>query len=204
MNIAEISKRISAIKAEDLIGENEMVKAAVLIPLILREGHWHILFEERSRHLRSQPGDICFPGGKMEATDRSPREAAIRETCEELGIRPEDLFVVGTLGRYLPSSQLIVHPYVACLQTETFTPSAEVETLFTVPLDWLLKTEPERYAVKLQPLPEDGFPFEKIVGGKAYQWRERQIIELFYHYQDHTIWGLTARILHHFLKILRA
>src|SRR5690625_2585093 len=69
-----------------ILGRENYREYAVLIPLIENENETHILFEIRSANLRSQPGDICFPGGKIDKEDRGPRHAAIRETSEELGI----------------------------------------------------------------------------------------------------------------------
>ena len=66
------------------IGEETALRYAVLIPLVQVDGEWHVLFEVRSLTMRKQPGDISFPGGRIDPTDASPMEAAIRETHEEL------------------------------------------------------------------------------------------------------------------------
>ena len=61
---------------------------AVLVPLVEREGKLHILYEVRSQDMRRQPGEVCFPGGRIEG-DETPEACAIRETEEELGIPAE-------------------------------------------------------------------------------------------------------------------
>ena len=71
------------------IGEATAFRSAVLIPLIQVDGEWHILFEVRSLTMRKQPGDISFPGGRIDKTDPTPLAAALRETYEELGINPK-------------------------------------------------------------------------------------------------------------------
>ena len=68
------------------IGEATAFQSAVLIPFVQVDGEWHILFEVRSLTMRKQPGDISFPGGRIDPTDASPMAAAIRETTEELGV----------------------------------------------------------------------------------------------------------------------
>ena len=74
-----------------ILGDHELQKYAVLLPLIEVENETHILFEVRSLNLRRQPGEICLPGGKIEQDDLDPSQCAIRETSEELGI---DIFQV--------------------------------------------------------------------------------------------------------------
>ncbi|MDG2702973.1 CoA pyrophosphatase, partial [Vibrio parahaemolyticus] len=66
------------------IGEETAFKAAVLVPLVQVDGEWHVLFEVRSLTMRKQPGDISFPGGKLDGGETA-QEAALRETYEELG-----------------------------------------------------------------------------------------------------------------------
>jgi peroxisomal coenzyme A diphosphatase NUDT7 len=204
IDISDIKKRLTTYDHSLLIGEKEASKAAVLIPLIKTDEGFSILFEERAHHLNSQPGDICFPGGKIEACDKTPERAAVRETCEELGIDEASIEILGPLGKYVPSTHLIVYPFVGILNQETLAVNKdEVESAFTVPLTYLLNTAPEKHVVRLQPSPSQDFPFDRIAGGKEYQWRKRQITELFYHYRDRSIWGMTARILNHFLSILK-
>ena len=77
------------------IGEETAFRSAVLIPLVQVGGEWHILFEVRSFKMRKQPGDISFPGGRIDATDQSPLAAALRETSEELGVDLEQITILG-------------------------------------------------------------------------------------------------------------
>ena len=71
-------------------GHENMKKASVLIPIINIDGSHFILFEVRSKSLRSQPSEISFPGGMIEKGE-SPIEACIRETCEELGTTKDNI-----------------------------------------------------------------------------------------------------------------
>lgn len=79
----------------------------------------------------------------------------------------------------------------------------EVEETFTVPLSWLIQYEPYLHHVSVQPTPAEDFPYEKIMNGEKYRWGSRSIEEWFYDYENYTIWGLTARILKHFVTVAK-
>ncbi|MED0685472.1 CoA pyrophosphatase [Anoxybacillus ayderensis] len=176
---------------------------AVLLPLIRQHDDTFVLFEVRSFQLRRQPGEICFPGGKMDACDQSPQETAIRETCEELGIEREHITHVVPLDYMLSPFGMVIYPFVAFVDIEQMQINEkEVEDVFTVPLSFFIETKPEIYRVQFEPKPEDDFPFDDIPGGRQYNWRPRQIEEYFYYYKDKVIWGLTAKIVYHFARLI--
>ena len=187
------------------IGEETARRYAVLIPLVQVNEEWHILFEVRSKALRSQPGDISFPGGRIDPTDATPLDAAIRETHEELGVEMEHIQVLGQLSPYIPTSSFVVYPFVATIDNiqNLSLSEQEVEETFTIPVKWLLEHEPYVHHVPVQPMPSTDFPYDKISNGNQYQWRARMIEEWFYDYERYTIWGLTARILKHFVEMIK-
>lgn len=188
------------------IGEETAFRSAVLIPLVQVNDKWHILFEVRSLTMRKQPGDISFPGGRIDATDASPLAAALRETHEELGIDPTTIHVVGPLSPYIASSSFVTYPFVAIIDTNQIIHEYnkdEVEEVLTVPIDWLLNYEPYMHLVSVEPMPSIDFPFDKIVNGAEYKWRTRTMEEWFFDYEQYTIWGLTARILKHFIELIK-
>lgn len=188
------------------IGEETAFRSAVLIPLVQVDGEWHILFEVRSLTMRKQPGDISFPGGRIDVTDPSPLAAAVRETSEELGVDPKTIHVVGQLSPYIFSSTFVTYPFVAVLELDQIVPSynkEEVEEVFTIPVNWLLNYEPYMHEVAVEIVPSPDFPFDKIVNGEQYKWRKRSVEEWFFDYEKYTIWGLTARILKHFIDIIK-
>nr|WP_221450733.1 CoA pyrophosphatase [Bacillus pumilus] len=187
------------------IGEETAFKAAVLVPLVQVNGEWHILFEVRSLIMRKQPGDISFPGGKLDGSETA-QEAALRETHEELGIPPESVEILGQLSPYIASPSFVVYPYVGIIDEQKVKHSfnqEEVEETFTVPLSWLSQYEPYLHHVSVQPTPAEDFPYEKIMNGEKYRWGSRSIEEWFYDYENYTIWGLTARILKHFVTVAK-
>ncbi|MET3657543.1 NUDIX hydrolase [Sporosarcina psychrophila] len=188
------------------IGEETALRSAVLIPLVQVDEEWHILFEVRSFTMRKQPGDISFPGGRIDSTDPSPMAAALRETHEELGVDPKTVTIVGTLSPYVASSSFVIYPFVATIDYNQIIHSynkEEVEEVFTIPLKWLLDYEPYMHSVSVEPVPSLNFPYEKIMNGAQYQWRARSMEEWFFDYEKYTIWGLTARILKHFIEIIK-
>ncbi|MGB3262053.1 NUDIX hydrolase [Paenisporosarcina sp.] len=187
------------------IGEETAMRAAVLIPLVQVDGEWHVLFEVRSLTMRKQPGDISFPGGRIDLTDASPMDAAVRETHEELGIDPSNIHVLGQMSVFIPTSSLVVYPFVATIDNHHIHSlnKDEVEEIFTIPVKWLLEHKPYVHMVPVQPMPQNDFPYDKIANGTEYQWRSRVIEEWFYDYEQYTIWGLTARILKHFIETIK-
>ncbi|GGH70353.1 coenzyme A pyrophosphatase [Compostibacillus humi] len=204
MDIAKLLRTFQARKRK-IMGTENYRKSAVLIPLLEKDGEIHILFQVRSLHLHSQPGDICFPGGRIEKTDGGPEDCAIRETSEELGIPPSSIADVIPFDYIVSDSGRMIFPYIGrIVHPEKIKPNeAEVAETFTVPLQYLLNTEPKMYKVHLQVLPEKDFPYHWIHGGKDYQWGKRSIDELFYPYEDKVIWGLTAKILTYFLQEIK-
>ncbi|HLQ97498.1 MAG TPA: CoA pyrophosphatase [Candidatus Dormibacteraeota bacterium] len=203
MNASNIINKLKD-RQPSILGHENFRKFAVLLPLVEVEGETHILFEVRSMNLRSQPGDICFPGGKVDQEDKNTRHAALRETSEELGISMTKIDDVIPLDFMVSDFGRIIYPYVGRLKTiEKIIPNKdEVEETFTVPLSFFLQTNPKKYKVNFEVKPEEAFPYDLIIGGENYDWRTHQMEEIFYKYNGKVIWGLTARILTHFVSLL--
>ncbi|AIF44818.1 CoA pyrophosphatase [Virgibacillus sp. SK37] len=189
-----------------ILGYKDFFKSAVLLPLININGETHILFEVRSLKLRRQPGDICFPGGRIDTNDPTPRAAALRETTEELGIPEGEIADVLPLDYIVSDFGRIVYPFVGEITTNhSFELNKdEVEDIFTVPLDFFLTTTPEIHYVSMQITPDSDFPYASIIGGKDYDWQVHRMEEMFYYYEGRVIWGLTAKIIAHFIELLES
>lgn len=187
-----------------VLGSKKFSKYAVMVPLILKEDGVHVLFEVRSLQLRRQPGEICFPGGRIDSEDNDAESAAIRETTEELGISMDDISDVFPLDFMVSPFGMMVYPFAGFIsQPDKINPNhAEVGEVFTVPLSFFMEHQPNIYHIEFKVEPEKGFPFDLIVGGENYNWRTRGIEEYFYLYEDKAIWGLTARILAHFIELI--
>jgi 8-oxo-dGTP pyrophosphatase MutT (NUDIX family) len=110
--------------------------AAVLVPLVERADGAHLWLLRRPDAMRSHAGQVAFPGGKTDPSDLSPRETALREAREELGIDTALVDVLGQLDDYVTITSFVMTPIVAWLPPEmTMTPNAaEVARAFTVPL----------------------------------------------------------------------
>lgn len=187
-----------------VLGHKHFQTYSVLLPLITtNQSDIHIIFEKRAYQLRRQPGEICFPGGRIEKNNENSETAAIREASEELQISTDEIKIIGPLDFFVSSSDSIIYPHVGWIEKEftDISPNAsEVSELFSIPLSFLVKTEPDIYHVNYKVEPEDNFPYHLIPDGKNYKWRRRSMKEYFYSYNDKVIWGLTARILHEFLE----
>ncbi|WP_085993913.1 NUDIX hydrolase [Oceanobacillus senegalensis] len=204
MKISDVIQKLEG-RTPSILGEENYFKSAVLLPLVEIENKTHVLFEVRSIKLRTQPGDICFPGGRIDNEDKTPKHCAIRETSEELGIGETDIENVIPLDYVATDMGRMIYPYVGYIKhPEAIVPNEdEVGEVFTIPLDYLIQTVPEVYKVHFKVVPEDNFPFDLISGGENYEWQMRHINELFYKYEDRAVWGLTAKILNHFLTLIK-
>jgi len=115
--------------------------AAVLVPLINRVGGLSVLFTERSRDLPDHPGQISFPGGRVEPEDANAGIAALREAEEEIGLPRERVTLLGRLAEYETVTGYRVTPIVGWVEPpfEIKPDPVEVADVFEVPLPFLLE-----------------------------------------------------------------
>ena len=189
-----------------LENQSDYLNAAVTVPLVQTGEGWSVLFEVRSRTLAWQPGEICFPGGRIEGSDGTPLRAAVRETMEELGVLRSAITVLGPLKQLVSPIGVSMHPFVIVLQQkESIRPNPqEVERVFTAPLSFLLQAQPVIGHMELATRTAADFPQEWVpsVYSKEFKVRTKYPV-LFYPYGDEVIWGLTARVLAGFLECCR-
>lgn len=151
--------------------------AAVLVPVWLRDDGARLILTKRSSHLKHHPGQIAFPGGKVDPTDATPEAAALRETQEEIGLPPDRVQILGTLPVHETVTGFAITPFVGLVRG-SFDPipeAGEVDEVFTVPLSHVLT--PARYAIERR----------RWMG----VWRRYYVAP----YGPYYIWGATARIL---------
>lgn len=188
-----------------ILGGETFSRYAVLVPLIEIQGEIHVLFEVRSLLLRRQPGEVCFPGGRMDPEDKDPMATALRETHEELGFNKQTISQIAPLDFLVSPFGMIVYPFVGKIGTldELKINKNEVDHVFTVPLSFFQNKKPHIHYIHVKLEPEPEFPYESIVGGKEYKWQLRKMEECFYYYKDWVIWGLTARVMRHFVNVIK-
>lgn len=169
---------------------------SVLLPLIRKDGEICVLFEKRAMKLDSQPGEVSFPGGRIEKGE-TPEEAVVRETCEELLVEKPQVEVFGRLDRLLSPSGRLIKPFVGTIHDYDMTFSEdEVEYPFMVPYRWFVEHEPKEFQNRLIQEVNENIPFAEIPKGRNYPWDKGTYNLYFYHWKDEVIWGMTAKILH--------
>jgi 8-oxo-dGTP pyrophosphatase MutT (NUDIX family) len=117
-----------------------LTPAAVLVPIILREGGATVLLTRRTDHLHHHPGQVSFPGGRVEPHDTSPVDTALRETEEEIGLVREKVELLGSLPQYRTGTGFDVTPVVGLVSPplNLALDAFEVAEAFEVPLAFLL------------------------------------------------------------------
>lgn len=158
-------------------------EAAVLVPLLLREGTPHILFTRRPSTLRHHAGQYSFPGGSRDSEDPNPLHTALRETREELGIDVSGVRVLGALDEVPTLTGFRIRPFVGVIPAGLeYRPNPdEVELILEVPLAHLMDPAVRRTE-------------RRRVRGLEYEVD-------FYTYGSHVIWGATGRILRDLLRL---
>ncbi|KAI8145984.1 NUDIX hydrolase domain-like protein [Fennellomyces sp. T-0311] len=122
-------------------------EAAVLMPLCNVDGKPSVLFTVRNLNMRSHRGEISFPGGKQDPEDESLEQTALRETFEEVGIKPSAIDIIGNYSA-VPNwnGSIRVHPFLGIVRNP-LDPSSlpfnkdEVSTVFTLPLEYLVSKD---------------------------------------------------------------
>lgn len=165
---------------DDLIQPDALRDAAVLVGLVPRDDQWQVLLTRRTEGLRHHPGQVSFPGGRIEPQDAGPAAAALREAFEEIGLGNDMVRPLGWLDPLATITGFRVLPLVARIAPR-FVPvpdPGEVADVFEVPLPALLSP----HNLRRQSLPFGG--------------RQRQVLSFDEAMSPgHRIWGATASIL---------
>jgi coenzyme A diphosphatase NUDT7 len=178
------------------------LRSALIVPLIQREENVEILFELRARHLRRSPGEVGFPGGRVEAGE-SPWQAALRELEEELGVPGDRVECLGRLPEQQRRRDELIVPFVGRLtdDVELNPDGAEVEEVFTLTLDHLLQSDFREAGLTEQYTLSDDFPRKYLPDGGWDRKVTRSVRYLIY--GKYLIWGLSANILFQLLELIR-
>jgi len=180
--MAEIQGRLARARSASVVDPGENVRAAVLVPLFVRDGQLWVLFTRRTETVEHHRGQISFPGGAHEPGDQSLWETALRESEEEIGLSRSDVIPLGALSPIVTVTNFYVEPFVGAIpQPYAFRPQqSEIAEVLEVPIRPLM--DPESLETK------------------EFPGREKPV--LFYHYGETVIWGATARMLAELLDAL--
>ena len=183
-NISErLSKINTSLTSDNDLMENEVVRtenlieAAVLIPIVERNNGLKVILTKRSNNLKQHPGQVSFPGGKSEKTDKSLVATALRETREEIGINNKNVEILGQLSKHVTITGFKITPFIGKIRTgfSTKIQTSEVSEIFEVPLSYL--SNPKNFRVE------------------SVKWKGKKRFFYSIPYGPYYIWGATARIL---------
>ncbi|MEM9569844.1 MAG: CoA pyrophosphatase [Pseudomonadota bacterium] len=158
--------------------------AAVLIPVIPRIEGPTALLTQRPDTMASHPGQVAFPGGKVDASDLDEVAAALREAEEEVGVVPHSVELIGRSAPYVTGTAFRITPVIGVLPADFVAQPdpTEVADVFEAPLDFLFNTDNHQ------------------TGTAFYKGKHRQFTEM--PWQGFRIWGVTAGIIRDLYKNL--
>jgi 8-oxo-dGTP pyrophosphatase MutT (NUDIX family) len=169
--------------SKSVASEEKFTPSAVLIPIFYKNGEPHLLLTLRTETVASHKGQISFPGGTRENGDRDLLATALRETFEEVGIRPEDVEVLGELDDLLAVTNFVVTPFVG---------------VFPYPYDFKVSYDE---IAELIEIPLSFFVDPRNRRAEEWLYRGRNATVYFYDYDKYTVWGVTAQILKGFVDL---
>jgi 8-oxo-dGTP pyrophosphatase MutT (NUDIX family) len=155
--------------------------ASVLMPLVMRD-NWQVILTQRPETMPSHAGQIAFPGGKRELGETA-LQAALRETEEEVGLKADDIHIIGRLPSFNAVSEYRVTPFVGIVEPSAkIIPDAhEVADVFETPLSFVMN--PQNH------IPRDVF----------FEGENHRLYDMPYKCPDGTlrnIWGMTAMMMY--------
>jgi 8-oxo-dGTP pyrophosphatase MutT (NUDIX family) len=165
---------------------SKAIPSSVLILFYPIKDQPHLVFIQRPKYNGVHSGQMAFPGGKAETSDKSRLHTALRETGEEIGVKTDDIKVIGNLSDlYIPPSNFIVSPFVGYLNyMPVFIPEIkEVKEIFTV-------------------------SFDELMDEQNFQARDVEALGLIYevpcfYLQEKVIWGATSMIINELLEVVK-
>jgi len=162
----------------------QLTKAAVLVGLVARENGLTVMLTERADHLSHHPGQISFPGGRVEAHDASFEATALRETSEEIGLEKDHIEILGRLDVYNTRTGFQIIPVVGLITPpfDLTRDAGEVADIFEVPLHFFLDADNHRRQ------------------RRQFKGALREFYAM--PYQDRYIWGATAGMLVNLYDVL--
>jgi 8-oxo-dGTP pyrophosphatase MutT (NUDIX family) len=159
------------------------IRAGVVIPVMFKDDDWVVLLTRRTQKVKSHPGEISFPGGMYEENDNDLMQTALRECCEEIGVRMKDIRVAGRLDDERTMTGFVMTPYVGVIPYPYTFRLSEDEVAYLIYL-------PFRFLAAATPSMEEA---------QHKGWVN--VVPALY-YEGERIWGATCRILLKFRRII--
>lgn len=181
-------------------------ESSVLLPLVYHDDQWQILYQVRSPHV-SQPGEVSFPGGRLEPGE-TPLEAALRETEEEIGFPVENIEVLGEIDR-VANGKLMVYCHVGILkdfdESKLNINHFEVDSIFFRPVDFFIENPPKIYQFEIERKFDEHFPSNQFqsLSKTVYKKGTTKSSLPYYDFHEATLWGLTAQLTRHFVELIK-
>ena len=177
-------KRVLSQRTKKTIVDGNFKPSGVLLPLFYKDDKYHILFTKRTEDVEHHKGQISFPGGAYDEGDETLMATALRECYEEVGIKSEDVEILGELDDVVTTTRFVISPFVGFIPYPyKFNVNVnETDELIEVPIQALLD--------------------EKIYREELMIREGRPCPVYFFHYNSHIIWGATAGILKQFLDLV--
>ena len=180
----DLLNRVLAHRTKKTVGDPSLTPASVVLLLYPKDGEYCILLNKRSEHVEHHKSEISLPGGARDPEDRDSLETALRETEEEMGIQRGDVTVLGQLDEVATRRRFLVQVFAGTIEYPyKYKPSAvEIAEVLEVPISALRDPANVRVETHL----ENG----------------TSVTSYAYAYNQHLIYGATARILQQFLELL--
>ncbi len=184
MSPAKILDKILRQRTKRRLTLNNFRPSAVLVPVFEKDEQDYLLFTKRNLHVSHHKGEICFPGGTYDKRDHFLLNTALRETEEEIGLKAEDVLILGELDDLITPSNFRINPFVARIPYPyPFSINdKEIDCLIEIPLAYFMD--------------------ESHLEIKQVSFEGEDVEIPFYHWEDHTIWGATGRIVRQLIKVL--
>ena len=180
----DVIRRALCHRVKQSVDDASLIPAAVLLLLYAKDGELCVLLNKRSEDVEYHKGEISFPGGARDPEDKDFLDTALRETEEEMGIGRADVTILGELDEVATRSRFRVNVFVGAIcYPYHFRPSTvEIAEVLEVPISSLRDWANQRVETRW----EGGMP----------------VTSYSYAYQEHVIFGATARILQQLLELL--
>lgn len=182
-----LKTKLNSLEISDSSWSHDQTTAAIMVPLVCEGDNWQLLFTHRTDHVRTHQNEVSFPGGSYDPIDTILVETALREVNEEIGVKKAQITILGAMDPVQTITGFQVFPFVGLMDwpIKLIINKSEVETIFTIPIDWL--KDPDNY-------------YEADFQTKTFGIRK------VLHYKDYDgqhLWGFTARVTQQMLMLLK-